>query len=352
VKAAIRLLCFLLLAAPLAAQTVNYGSASGANTVSLIWTQPQVAGDTLIFTVSPAGGTFTDAAGDTFPTVADCSLGNVSIYHATAQPDTANVITYSNPGGNVTIWGSEQTGTLKLDACGYGSGATTSNGPAIPISAQAAAPPQPGDLAYAFLIDTPGSSAISAAPNFTIVNGRAAPWWGAGAYTGANVDAIGMDTGAAFLLDPGTGANSAQVLEAWYAPATAPPPVTLTFGPSTAALAPCTDVVSYDDGSPLFTVPQSFVISEQEGAAQVSIGTPTIASNGLVSGSVTVNPNFTVNGQIILYATIGGIAGLPQIQAQPFDPRQLQQGSTGICIGMVLFKSITLPKYSVLGLTP
>jgi hypothetical protein len=111
-------------------------------------------------------------------------------------------------------------------------------------------------------------------------------------------------------------------------------------------------VVSYDDGSPLFPSPQTFVILEQEGSAQVSIGTPTIGANGLVSGSVTVNPNYAANGQVLLFATIGGITGLPQIQAQPIDPRQLQQGSTGICIGVVLFKSITLPKYSVLGLTP
>jgi hypothetical protein len=130
------------------------------------------------------------------------------------------------------------------------------------------------------------------------------------------------------------------------------PPVTLTFGPSTSSLMPCTDVVSYDDGTPLFSGPQTFTIMEQEGSAQVSIGTPTIGINGQVTGSVTVNPNYAANGQVLLFATIGGVAGLPQIQAQPFDPRQLQQGSTGICLGIVLFKSITLPKYSVLGLTP
>jgi hypothetical protein len=130
------------------------------------------------------------------------------------------------------------------------------------------------------------------------------------------------------------------------------PPVTLSFAPSTSALMPCTDVVSYDDGTPLFPSPQTFTIMEQEGSAQVSIGTPTIGINGQVTGTVTVNPNFMTSGQVLLFATIGGIAGLPQIQAQPFDPRQLQQGSTGICLGIVLFKSITLPKYSVLGLTP
>jgi hypothetical protein len=229
---------FLALASVAAAQTVNHGAASGTGSASLVWTAPQAAGDTLILTVSPPGGVLSDAAGDVFPSAPDCTLGTFAITHAPAQADTANVITYTLGGQKVFLWATEQTGLFNLDVCGAGSASTTSNGPAVPVAAQSASVPQPGDLAYAFLVDAPGNSGIQAATGFSMLDGRAAPFYGPSAYTGVYLDAIGAGAGPSFLLDPGTGANTAQVLEAWYAAASAPQPVTLTFGPSVSPLTP------------------------------------------------------------------------------------------------------------------
>jgi hypothetical protein len=348
VKAAIRLLWVLLLATPLAAQTVNHGSASGFGAASVVWTNPQAVGDTLIFTANPSGGTFTDTAGDTFISAPDCSLGTVSFYRAPTQPFTSNTITYTLPNGSdepVTIWGSEQTGAFNLDTCGTGSASTTSNGPAVGVSATPTQPPQPTDLAYAFLIDTPGASALSAAPQFTIMNGRVAPFFGAGAYTGVNIDAIGSGTGPAFLLDPGTGANSAQILEAWYSPVAAPRPVTLTIS-GTATYAPAT---ASGTGAPIFPMSAvSFSVLEQEGSSWVNIGTPTLAANGTITGAVTVNPNFTSSGAMFFEVDI---LGLPAFYSAGISPSTFEHGSTGFAITVYLFPDMTIKSFN-LALTP
>jgi hypothetical protein len=344
-----RLLALLLLAAPAIAQT-NHGYTSGVNgtTVSVAFANPQLPTDTIYVTV-PEGGTLSSAAGEAW--TKDCTTGAFAIYHAAALAEPSNVINYSVPVSQ-PLWmmAQEQPGLVTLDSCGSvgiaDTGAATFTGTATLANPLAA-----GEAVYAAYEDT-GEVGIRAGAGFSIVNGRPVPWWGANTFTGPIVDEFGAGQNPSFVFPPGMGADSGTMLAASYRSQSAPQPVALTFGPSTSALMPCTDVVSYDDGTPLFPSPQTFTIMEQEGAAQVAIGTPTIGINGQVTGTVTVDPNYTSGGQVQLFATIGGVAGVPQIAAQPFDPRQLQQGSTGICLGVVLFKAITLPKYSVLGLTP
>lgn len=340
---------FLACAAPLLAQT-NHGYAAPAigTAVSVAFANPQLPTDT-IYVAVPDGGVLSSAAGEAW--IKDCDTGAFSIYHAAALAEPSNVINYTAPASQ-TLWlmAQEQPGLVTFDSCGLQAVSTTGAQTSTWTDALAN-PLAPTESVYAAYVDA-GEVGIRAGAGFALVNGRAAPWFGAATFTGPITDVFGVGQNPSFILPGGMGADTGEILAASYISQAAPQPVTLTFGPSTSALMPCTDVVSYDDGSPLFPSPQTFAIMEQEGAAQVSIGTPTIGINGNVTGSVTVNPNYTVNGQVLLFATIGGVAGLPQIQAQPFDPRQLQQGSTGICLGVVLFKSITLPKYSVLGLTP
>jgi hypothetical protein len=344
-----RIVFFLLFPLAIAAQAVNHGAATSQGApVMIAWTNPQAQGDTITAGVEPPGGTLTDTAGDTFSQ--DCVSGNQAIFRASPiNIFTGNVLTYTPPVGaaNVAMLANEQTGQWIPDSCGSGSGIGAV--PLTPTSTTAS-----GDLVYAMLGSSQCCSGTAVTTGMTFLNGLADTWFGPGYYSGWMIDAIGSPStqGVTFTYTNGLGGGSGTGIMEALKSISAPQPVTLTFGPSTSALTPCTDTVTYDDGSPLFTSPAGFSITEQEGGAQVSIGTPTIALNGQVSGSVTVDPNYTTTGQVLLFATIGGIAGLPQIQAQPFDPRQLQQGSTGICIGVVLFKSITLPKYSVLGLTP
>jgi hypothetical protein len=329
---------FLALAGTVSAQTVNHGFGYGTSNASAAWANPQATGDTLLVAVTPTGGTLTDAAGDAF--VQDCTQGSFAIHHAPAQIFAANVVTYSLAGQSVALWASEQTGGFKLDVCGTGAASTTSNGAAVPVSAQATATPQQGDLAYAFLVDSPGKSDILAASGFSVINGTSAPYWGVGAYTGSYLDAVGTGTVAAFLLEPGTGANSATLMEAWYSPVSGPQPVTLNLSGS----------VAYDDGSsPFGQTGITFSVLEQEGSAWVSVGTPSIAPNGTVSGTVTVNPNFTTQGAVFFEVAI---AGLPVFYSAGLDPRTFEQGSTNMAINVVLFKSILSPKSFSLALTP
>ncbi len=343
-------LAAVVLDAPQAAAQTNHAYTNTYGTaISVAFTNPQLPTDTLYVSV-PEGGVLSSAAGETW--TKDCTTGSFAIYHAPALAEPSNVITYTVPAaGYLWIMAQEQPGLVTFDSCGIEDVSTTGAQTTTWTDALAS-PVSPTEMIYAVYVDT-GEVGIRAGAGFSILNGRAASYWGASTFTGPIVDEFGAGQNPSFVLPSGMGADTGTILAASYISQTAPQPVTLTFGPSTSALMPCTDVVSYDDGTPLFPGGnQTFTIMQQEGAAQVAIGTPTIGINGQVTGTVIVNPNYTVNGQVLIFATIGGIAGLPQIAAQPFDPRQLQQGSTGICIGVVLFKSITLPKYSVLGLTP
>jgi hypothetical protein len=124
----------------------------------------------------------------------------------------------------------------------------------------------------------------------------------------------------------------------------------LTFGTTPT----CSGIVAYDDGSNLFgqtTMP--FSVLQLQGAAWVNIGTPQIAPNGLISGSVAVNPNFTdSSGNVEIEATITGLTGLPQLGPVIFDPRTFTQGETGICASVTIFKATTTPKAFQFVLTP
>jgi hypothetical protein len=86
-------LALLLFALPIAAQTVNQGASVTQGTpVNVIWTNPQIQGDTIIVGVVPPGGTFTDKANDSF--VQLCSAGNQAIWVASpVSVFTGNVLT-------------------------------------------------------------------------------------------------------------------------------------------------------------------------------------------------------------------------------------------------------------------
>jgi hypothetical protein len=124
----------------------------------------------------------------------------------------------------------------------------------------------------------------------------------------------------------------------------------LTFGTT----ANCNGIIAYDDGSNLFGQnPMPFSVLQLQGSAWVNIGTPSIAPNGLISGTVSVNPNFTdTNGNVEIEATVTGLTGLPQLGPVIFDPRTFTQGETGICASVTIFKATTTPKAFQFILTP
>ncbi len=138
--------------------------------------------------------------------------------------------------------------------------------------------------------------------------------------------------------------------------------VTLTFGPSTSTLTPCTNTVANDDGSSLFNgqrAPES--VMQFENGSWVNIGTPVILPNGQITGSISINPNYTdANGLIELELLVQTLLSIPPAAAIPISPAQLQNGQTGLCGSIIVYKT-TCPatvsactglKYETFGFTP
>jgi hypothetical protein len=130
-------------------------------------------------------------------------------------------------------------------------------------------------------------------------------------------------------------------------------PVTLNFGPTANALMPCTNAVTYDDGSSLFGgVAAPVGVMELENGAWVNIGTPVIQANGQIAGSVTINPNYTSGGFIQLELLVQTILNIPPASAVPITPAQLQSGATGLCGSIVEYRATQTLKGELFTFTP
>jgi len=119
----------------------------------------------------------------------------------------------------------------------------------------------------------------------------------------------------------------------------ASPPVTLTLGGS----------ALFDDGTPIMAN-ASATANQLENGAMVQIGSVASDAQGNLSGTVAVAPQFTnANGWVCMSLTL---AGVPLVGQQCVDPREFQQGSTGITLNVVVFKSTALPKSVSVALVP
>lgn len=346
-----KLFPLLLFALPVRAQTpaaVNQGMVqTSAASATVTWTHPQNQNDTNVLAVYGLGGLagakLGDAAGDAY--LQDCvsADGTKAIYHAPTQSAQSNSIVLTLPAPNyIGILASEQKGQWALDTCGLGSASTTGLFAAVVIAAPAS-PPQSGDLAYGFLEDQPGESMIEVPAAFSVLNGRPAPWWGAAAYTGYFLDEVGTGT-PTFLLEPGTGPNSATILAAWYKPASAPvQPKNFTFSGS----------VLWNDGTPV----QGTIQAQQFQASQVwnTLATVTPDASGNISGTITVETNFA--DLVTLNFILDDATGAPVGFIQPSAPGALFQGISRVSgfklviqkVGCAGGKACTLAAGSVFG---
>lgn len=272
-----RLLALLLFALPLAAQTVNHGGFEGGNPVATVsWTNPQVAGDTIIAGVSPAGGVLTDTAGDTF--TSDCVNGKLAIFRASnVASSAANTLTYTGPSGtaNIVLYANEQTGNFKLDSCGNGLG--TGTVPVTPATQTAT-----GDFVYAFLNSAQGSSGTTVSVGMTFLTGQADTFWGPNIYSGWNIDAIGTPAtqGMTFTYAPGLGGGSGTAIMAAYETSAPSPPLTLNIATK---IVTCVKCDRTDD-----TPAQGSLVFQQGSLSNAF----TFAADGSIAINASINMQF------------------------------------------------------------
>jgi hypothetical protein len=112
-----------------------------------------------------------------------------------------------------------------------------------------------------------------------------------------------------------------------FTPATTLPSVTLAINSGSTA--------TYDDGSVIISGP--ITISEQQTpTSNVAIGTITSDSSGNLTGSLTVNPNWVTNGNIVF---LFGIPAAQNLLSYPVPASQFSHSSTGLTLNLVLFKA-------------
>lgn len=121
-------------------------------------------------------------------------------------------------------------------------------------------------------------------------------------------------------------------------------PGTLTINSSS----PNVSAARFDDGTPILPNALTHVV-EFENGTWVTIGDIASDASGNLSGSIVVDPTFTSNGLVWLSLTF---LGIPLPGSEGMDPRTLQQGSTGVTLNIVVYKSVLLPKSVTVGLTP
>ena len=321
------------------AQTVNHGAFQGDNPRAVVaWTNPQAAGDTILATVYPLGGTLTDTAGDTF--VQDCSNGSFAIMRATSiNSSTANILTYTPPSSAtvVVLMANEQVGHLQLDQCGSGIGVgTVFVTPTSPIAGS--------DIIYAALSSNQCCSGTSVSTGMTFLNGLADNWWGPSYYSGYETDAVGISLtqGVTFTYPSSLGGGAGSAIMAAYE--TQAPLSSITLGINTGSTA------VYDDQTPI--LPGQIMISQlQSPNSVVGIGTITSDSAGNLTGSISINPNWVdTNGNVTL---LYGLPIVPGIISQSWPIGQFQHNSTGLTINLTLFKQGPLAvKSQTIAVTP
>lgn len=106
----------------------------------------------------------------------------------------------------------------------------------------------------------------------------------------------------------------------------------------------------YDDASAI--LPGPVMISQlQNSTTTVGIGVITSDASGNLSGSLTVNPNWTdANGNLTF---LFGLPAVPNVISYPVPVGEFQHNSTGLTINLVLFKQGALAiKSQTLAVTP
>jgi hypothetical protein len=279
--------------------------------------KPTAAGDTVFVTIPPTGNPIvTSLQGNIFVQVCP------DLWEETVQA-ASETITVTYPSVTYTIIAiAEYSGGWVEDACGIAGGSgTAATSPTVTASA--------GDLLIGY-----GWNSTSNYVGATAVAPLTLEGFGnIFIEDGMNATADSVSSSAAWS----SSVNWTQAIAAFK-----PTVQTVTLAASGS--------VAYDDGSSPFGQTGTTVsVLQQEGTSWQNIGNLNVAPNNTVSGSLTVNPNFLVGGQVMLEVSIAGITPFAPVG---FDPRQFQQGSTGLLLNIVLFKSITLPKSESMALTP
>jgi hypothetical protein len=104
--------------------------------------------------------------------------------------------------------------------------------------------------------------------------------------------------------------------------------------------------VKFDDGTTVYT--GAVGVSQLNGTAWVQAGSVNSDVNGVLTGSLIINPNLAVNGVITLQFSIP-VVGSTSL-ALPL--LQFRQGATAVTLTSVLYKSVLLPKSFTLAVTP
>jgi len=124
-----------------------------------------------------------------------------------------------------------------------------------------------------------------------------------------------------------------------FTPANVIPPINLTV----------TGSLLFDDKTP-FAFGATINVQQCNGSSWVNVGTVTSDSSGNITGTLSVNPNWVVPTSLMSFQF--SVAGIGGSVSQTVPLAELQQGSTGVNLAVVLFKSSMLPKSFSIGLTP
>jgi hypothetical protein len=104
--------------------------------------------------------------------------------------------------------------------------------------------------------------------------------------------------------------------------------------------------VKFDDGTTVYT--GAVGVSQLNGTAWVKAGSVNSDVNGVLTGSLIINPDLAVNGVITLQFSIP-VVGSTSL-ALPL--LQFRQGATAVTLTSVLYKSVLLPKSFTLAVMP
>ncbi len=92
------------------------------------------------------------------------------------------------------------------------------------------------------------------------------------------------------------------------------------------------------------------ILQQQTTQTLGSVGTVSLDASGTLSGSISVDPSFVDgNGNATLQL---GIPTVPGAVSYTIPMAELQQGSTGLKLNVVIFRKVLLPKSLSASLVP
>jgi hypothetical protein len=111
-----------------------------------------------------------------------------------------------------------------------------------------------------------------------------------------------------------------------------------------------TGSILFDDKTPVSPGSPLNVQQSDNSGGFVNAGIITSDSLGNLTGTFTINPKLVTSGGFVTFSF--SVNGVGATVSQTFPLQVFQQGSTGINLSLVLFKSIMLPKSFGAGLLP